>query len=167
MLSTGNNSFLSSSVNGQNQSGSNNSVDFLTVNNNFNKTACNIINDRYTGKFVSPNVVNLSGRKLSTTEISLLSKGLKFAPTPNYINRAVLNEELETFGRKLRSMWHFRYEENSPSPNPFRRKSKFNPIGKDAPIKLYLSCLEEETLAIDTKLNYSNITKEEGSTSEL
>ena len=68
---------------------------------------------------------------------------------------------LETFVRKLRLMWHFWYEENSLSFNPFRRKSKFNPKGMDASIKLYLSRLEEEILAIDTKLNYSNITKEE------
>ena len=33
------------------------------------------------GKFVSPNVTNLSTRILSKAEISLLSKGLKFIPT--------------------------------------------------------------------------------------
>ena len=39
-------------------------------------------NNRYIGKFVSDNVVNLlSGRNLSKVEISLLSKGLKFVPT--------------------------------------------------------------------------------------
>ena len=40
-------------------------------------------------------------------------------------------------------------------------KSKFNPKRKDVSIELYLSRLEEEILALDTKLSYSNITKEE------
>ena len=59
-------------------------------------------------------------------------------------------------------MWHFRdEEENNTTINPFRPKSKFNPKGKDVSIELYLSRLEEEILALDTKLSYSNITKEE------
>ena len=112
------------------------------------------------GKFVSPNVINLSGRVLSEAEISLPSKGLKFCPTLNRVSKAVLKEELEVFGRRLRLMLHFRDEEESNTTiNPFRSKSKFNPKGKDVSIELYLSPLEEEIL--DTKLTYSNITKEE------
>ena len=48
------------------------------------------------------NVINLSGRVLSEAEISLLSKGLKFCSTPHGVNKAVLKEELEVFGRRLR-----------------------------------------------------------------
>ena len=40
-------------------------------------------NGRLKGFFVSENVVNLSNRKLSIAEVSLLSKGLKFCPAPN------------------------------------------------------------------------------------
>ena len=40
-------------------------------------------------------------------------------------------------------------------------KSTFNPKGKDATLELYLSRLKEEIMAIDTKLSYSNLTKEE------
>ena len=58
-------------------------------------------------------------------------------------------------------MWHFRNEENSVTFNSFRPKSKFNPKEKDVAIEMYLSRLEEEILAIDTKLTYSNITKAE------
>jgi len=116
---------------------------------------------RLKGVFVSPNVFNLSKRQLSTSEISLLSKGLKFVPTPNFVNRAILKEELEIFGRKLRLKWHFRNQEGPGTFNPFRPKSKFNPKGKDAAIEMYLSRLEEEMLAIDTKLSYSNLTREE------
>ena len=113
------------------------------------------------GKFVSSNVINLSKRELSENEISLLSKGLKFVPTPTSVNRAQLKEELESFGRRLRLLWHFRNEENSFCPNPFRKKSTFNPKGKDAAIEIYLSRLEEEILSIDTKTNYNNLTRKE------
>ena len=58
-------------------------------------------------KFVSKNVINLSRRNLSTSEILLLSKGLKFVHTANKIDRVKLKTELE-YGRKLWLMWHFR-----------------------------------------------------------
>ena len=133
--------------------------DDFNVNNNFFNVSDS--SGRLKGIFVSPNVLNLSKRQLSVAEISLLSKGLKFVPTPNFVNRAILKEELEIFGRKLRLKWHFRNEESTGTFNPFRRKSKFNPKGKDAAIEMYLSRLEEEILAIDTKLGYSNLTREE------
>ena len=123
--------------------------------------SCACVDGRFVGHFVSPNVVNLSGRKLSKAEISLLSKGLKFIPTPRNVDRVALKEDLELFGRKLRLAWHFRNDEKTFESNPFRRKSKFNPKGKDAAIELYLSRLEEEILAIDTNLKYSNLTREE------
>ena len=68
---------------------------------------------RLEGKFVSKNVINLSKRNLSASEISLLSKGLKFVPTANKIDCAKLKTELEEYGRKLRLMWHFRDDERS------------------------------------------------------
>ena len=91
----------------------------------------------------------------------MLSKGLKFIPTPTSVNKAQIKGELECFGRKLRLLWHFRNEESITISNPFKKKSTFNPKGKDAAIELYLSRLEEEIMAIDTKLSYSNLTKEE------
>ena len=66
------------------------------------KIAEESMTDRLEGKFVSKNVVNLSKRELSESEISLLSRGLKFIPTPNSINKAKIKENLEAFGRKLR-----------------------------------------------------------------
>ena len=60
------------------------------------------LNGRLKVCFVSNNVFNLSHRKLSKAEVSLLSKVLKFCPTPNTINKSILKEDLEKFGRKLR-----------------------------------------------------------------
>ena len=94
-------------------------------------------------------------------EISLLSKGLKFIPTPKHINEALCEEELETYGRKLRLMWHYRNEKQEITINPFEKKSKFNPKRKDAAIEIFLSRLEEEIFSLGKKLSYSNLTKEE------
>ena len=67
-----------------------------------------VLNRRLKSKFVSENVVNPSKWKLSKSEISLLSKGLKFIPTSNTIGKAKLKIELEAFGRMLRLKWFLR-----------------------------------------------------------
>ena len=102
---------------------------------------------RLEGKFVSKNVINLSRRNLSASEISLVSKGLKFVPTANKIVRAKVKTELEEYGRKLWHMWHFRNDEQSFAAD--RPKSSFNPRNKDVIIETYLSCLEQRLLDIE------------------
>ena len=61
--------------------------------------------------FVSPNVIKLSIRHLPKNETFLLPKGRKFTPVPKHINKAPIKEELETYRRNLRLMWHYRNEE--------------------------------------------------------
>ena len=51
--------------------------------------------EKLEGKFVSSNIINLSRRNLSKAEISLLSKGQKFLPTVNKIDRTKLKAKLE------------------------------------------------------------------------
>ena len=97
--------------------------------------------------FVILSVHILSRRNLSWSEISLLSKSLKFVPSANKIDRAKLKRELEEYGRKIRLMWYFR-NERSFSTDKFRPKSSFNPRNKDTIIETYLSCLEERLLGI-------------------
>ena len=60
--------------------------------------------NRLEGKFARKNVINLSQRQLIKSEMSLLSKGLEFLPTPNRIDKAKLKQEVEFIGRKLRLM---------------------------------------------------------------
>ena len=104
----------------------------------------------------------MSKRNLSQSEISLLSKGLKFVPSANKIDRAKLKRELEGYGRKLRLIWHFRNDERTFSTDKFRPKSSFNPRNKDAIIETYLSSLEERLLDIEIpSRRYNNLTKEE------
>ena len=121
-----------------------------------------IVNGRLKGKFVSRNVVNLSKRKLSKSEILLLSKVLKFIPTSNTIDKAKLKIELEAFGRMLRLKWLFRNDEKEFNPDKFKPKSTFNPRNKDAAIEIYLSSLEEKLMSIEiSKDKYNSLTREE------
>ena len=114
------------------------------------------LNRQIRGKFVSKNVVNLSKWKLYEAEISLLSKGLKFAPTSNYINKARLKMELEAYGRMLHLKWHFRNDEKEFDRKRFKPKSTFNPRNKDAAIS------EEKLMDIEIPQNkHNNLTREE------
>ena len=107
-------------------------------------------------------IVNLSNRKLSKAEVFLLSQGLKLCPAPNSVHKSVLKEDLEKFGTTLRLKWHYRNEERTFDPNPFRLKLKFNPSKTDAAMELYLSHIEEKLLSC-TEINHSyyNLTREE------
>lgn len=58
-------------------------------------------------KFVPDNVVNLSRRVLTSVEISLLSKGLKFCPTPVELDFSAVKRDIKEFGRKLKSRSYF------------------------------------------------------------
>ena len=48
----------------------------------------NIPNDRISGRFVNDKVINLSNRALSDSEISVLSKELKFVVTPKELDQS-------------------------------------------------------------------------------
>ena len=56
---------------------------------------------------LSNNVVNLSERNFTQGEISLLSKGLKFCPTPKELNKSAIKRDLKEFGRKIKCKYHF------------------------------------------------------------
>ena len=123
--------------------GSNGKANEEDDNNTFMEMASNeqnfevaeLLNGRLKGYFVSNNVFNLSRRKLSKAEVSLLSKGLKFCPTPNTIDKSILKEDLEKFGRKLRLKWHYHNDNRIFDRNHFKPKSKFNPPKSDAAIE--------------------------------
>ena len=122
------------------------------------------LNGRIKGKFVSKNVVNLSKRKLTNAEISLLPIGLKFVPTSNHIIKAKLKIELEAYGRMLHLECHFQNDEKEFDRNRFKPKSSFNPRNKDTSIEIYLSSLEEKLTNIEIPQNkYNSVTREEQS----
>ena len=61
----------------------------------------------------------------------------------------------------MASFWHFRNEEFTIISNPFKKKYTFSLKGKDAAIELYVSKLEEDIMATDTKLSHSSFTNED------
>ena len=67
--------------------------------------------NRLGGKFVSKNVVKLPRKNLSSVEISILSKGLKFVPAATKTDQAKLKRKPDKYGKKLSLMWHFRNDE--------------------------------------------------------
>lgn len=80
-------------------------------------------------------VINLSVRVLSKHEISILSKGLKFVPTPTSVNRTELITDIKQWGRRMRLKEYFADSDNTntePSddtetvkmdPKPWQRPS--------------------------------------------
>ena len=66
--------------------------------------AATVLDGRYKGKCVNPNVINLSKCYLSKDKNYLLRKGLKFIQTPKHMNKAIIKKEIETYDRKLRLM---------------------------------------------------------------
>ena len=121
-----------------------------------------MLNNKLQGNFVSKNVVNLSRRNLTGSEITLLSKRLNFVPTSNTIDKAKLKMELEALDRILRLKWHFRNGENVFDLDQFEPKSSFNPHNKDAAIEVYMSSLEEKLIKIEIpKDKYNSLTSKE------
>jgi len=80
-------------------------------------------------------VVNLSQRVLTQTEVSLLSKGLKFCPTPEKIDIYSLQKDIEEYVRRVRLREYFYSEQDDVGGNfsnlpAFRKKSSWSPEKK-------------------------------------
>ena len=89
------------------------------------------MDNRFSGNFVSTNVVNLSRRNLKCSEIYLFSKGLNSVPTSNTIDEAKLKIDFD--------LGHF------------KQKFTFHSCNKDAVIEIfeiYMSSLEEKIMKI-------------------
>ena len=60
-----------------------------------------VLGGRYDGKFLSPNVINLSKRHLSKGEISLLSKVLNLFQRLNTLTKCLLKKNLKPMAENL------------------------------------------------------------------
>ncbi len=96
-------------------------------------------------------VVNLSEAELSSTELSLLSRGLKFAPQSPRINRFQLKQDLAAFGRRMRLKELFydpdasSEDEYDPEERKFKEKSTWNPPkNRDPALEAYLKAVEAD-----------------------
>ncbi|XP_062604091.1 uncharacterized protein LOC134265884, partial [Saccostrea cucullata] len=118
-------------------------------------------------KRVEPKVINLSSKQLNEWEIKLLSKGLKYTPTPNS-NKQELKKDIKEYTRRLRLAEYFNTTESdeSDSNEPedlVRNKSNFNPKkGRNG--MLDTVCETLQSLTLDTTHNKSvrnNLSKNE------
>ena len=94
-------------------------------------------------------VVNLSEIQLSPAEVTLLSKGLSFCPTPPQLDTFQLQNDLEDFYRHLRPKEFFYDSEESDGeeyqPNPFRRRKNCwtSPKNRESALESYIQALNE------------------------
>ena len=112
---------------------------------------------------VSPHtVVNLSSSPLSPAESSLLSKGLKFCPTPPEVNQIELNHDLSRFYRTIR-LKEFFVDEPPSAPEPFRQKSSWVPPKNRVPaLETYVQAVNSQVLSSDTPITtHDNLPREE------
>ena len=114
------------------------------------------LRDKETDKFVSDNVVNISSRVLTQAEVSLLSKGLKFCPTPKELDWSPIKRDVKEFCRKIKCKDFFEDQANygvdefNQNFKQFKEKSSWVPSKVDPTIEVYCSKLEERILAINT-----------------
>ncbi len=66
-------------------------------------------------KYTKRSVVNHSTLELNDTHISLLSKGLKFCPTPNHPNTGDLKEDMDKLHKQMRWAAFFNDIEDNPA----------------------------------------------------
>ena len=118
-----------------------------------------------TRKLDTTTVINLSSVQLIQDEVNLLSRGLKFCPTPTHINRPEFKADISDFIRRLRLHEYFHDNNNNSSQdshNPFRVKSTWIPHpGRDASLDAFSNTIEEQLLNARLTRIRDNLTKRE------
>ena len=112
-------------------------------------------------------VVNLSSRVLSEAELSVLSKGLKFCPTPEEIDVYQLRKDITEYVRRIR-LREFFYSDEEVAGNfsdvpAFKKKSTWCPDkNREMVLEAYVLELEKQILssALNKRVN-RNLTREE------
>ena len=77
-------------------------------------------------------VVNLTQHQLEKPLKSILSKGLKFIPTPSNTHKQTIVDSFKRFRRSMYTHYHFRHFSNK-HPNPFKTNSSWTPPPPDNP----------------------------------
>ena len=118
---------------------------------------------RHTDNTVAPphSVVNLSSSPLSEAETSLLSKGLKFCPTPPEVNQIALSQDLSSYYRRIR-LKEFFLDEPPFDPEPFYQKSTWTPPKNRVPsLETYIQAVSSQVHSTDTIRPHDNLPREE------
>ena len=77
-------------------------------------------------KHEKPKVINLSRITLTTNQINILAKGLKFTPTPRNSNFNEIKDDISDFCRKLRLTEEL-FDKDNDDESVVRNRSKYNP----------------------------------------
>lgn len=112
------------------------------------------------GCSLDPKIINLSNYKLSSEEIKLLKKGLKFTPTPS-ANADLLKSEMKNFSRKIKLMEYFsdlETKENTEFTNLVSNKSNFMPISKNKNVEDFIEQITSQSVPHGKHI-YHNLTK--------
>ena len=113
------------------------------------------LRDEETDKFMSDNAVNIN-KVLTQAEISLLSKGLTFCPTPKESDWSAIKRDVKEFCRKIKCKAYFEgrrdygVEKLNQNFEQFKEKSSWVPGEIDPVIQVYSSKLEERISGINT-----------------
>ncbi|MCG8094140.1 MAG: hypothetical protein JAZ17_11035 [Candidatus Thiodiazotropha endolucinida] len=101
----------------------------------------------------------MSDRTLSQDEISILSRGLKFTPTPEKQNIEEMQNDMAEFHRKIRLKEYFFENEYEQDDSLVRNKSSFQPPkGRNSALDQFISTNKEfpsSTLSTSRKANIS------------
>lgn len=117
----------------------------------------------------NPKVFNLSNRVLNETEIKLLSKGLKYTPTPR-MNNEQLKTDIKEYTRKLQLKEYFNEDDDDSTQNLneeqeqdlVRNKSDFNPKrGRNQTLDTVCNTLDNFQLSNVPRQTKSNLSKKE------
>ena len=110
-------------------------------------------------------VTNLSSRKLSDAEISLLTKGFTFIPTRNQIDMVKVQSDLSEWERRMRLREYFYDKEDNreEEEDPWRKKKgTFTPTpGRDKWLDAYIDAVKSDVINGIQKKVESNLAKEE------
>ena len=114
---------------------------------------------------IQPKIFNLSKKTLSRYQINILSRGLKFTPTPKRDN-IHLKSDIQSYTRKLRLLEFFHNtSKNTEKENLFKIKSSFTPPrnrDKDLDHQIdILNNLDLENIEHNSKTNLSNKEQQE------
>ena len=87
------------------------------------------------------NVLNLSNRVLTESEIRVLDKGVNFVATPEKLDCYQIKNDLERLGRNIKLKMYYKSEPKPAfSEKPaFKVPSNWTPPIRDAQLELYLS----------------------------
>ena len=119
---------------------------------------------RISGYSGSDPVFNLSHWVLSETEITVLEKGLDYAPIQKKINQSDLRKDFSEFCWRMRNKWYFR---NEPTPEfgevrCCKTKSSWRPPNGHPALEIFLSKVEKDLFdSCKKQQTYSNFNCEE------